>query len=120
MAADGTRDVLGLWIEQNEGARFWLKVLNDLTNRGVQDILIAVVDGLKGFPEAIQTAFPRTQVQTCIVHLTRFSLAYCSWQDRSKVATELKNIYGAETAQMGWQRLLAFEESPWGKKYPTI
>lgn len=120
LAADGTRDVLGLWIEQNEGARFWLKVLNDLNNRGVQDILIAVVDGLKGFPEAIQTAFPRTQVQTCIVHLTRFSLSYCSWQDRSKVAAELKNIYRAETGEMGWQRLLEFEDSAWGKKYQTI
>jgi len=120
VAADGTKDVLGLWIEQNEGARFWLKVMTELRNRGLEDILIAVVDGLKGFPEAISTVFARTQVQTCIVHLTRFSLAYCSWQDRSKVAAELKNIYRAETAEIGRQRLEEFQESAWGKKYPTI
>jgi len=120
IGADGSRDILGLWIEQNEGARFWLKVMNDLRNRGVQDILLAVVDGLKGFPEAIQAVYPQTQVQTCIVHLTRFSLSYCSWQDRSKVAAELKNIYRAETAEMGWQRLEEFAESAWGKKYQTI
>lgn len=120
IGADGARDVLGLWIEQNEGARFWLKVMNDLRNRGVQDILLAVVDGLKGFPEAIQAVYPQTQVQTCIVHLTRFSLSYCSWQDRKAVAAELKNIYRAETAEMGWQRLEEFAESDWGKKYQTI
>jgi len=120
IASDGTRDVLGIWIEQNEGARFWLKVMNDLRNRGVQDILITVVDGLKGFPEAIGAMFPQAQVQTCIVHLTRFSLSYCSWQDRSKVAAELKNIYRAETAEMGRQRLEEFEASTWGKKYQTI
>jgi len=118
--ADGTKEVLGLWIEQNEGARFWLKVMNELRHRGVEDILIAAVDGLKGFPEAITAVFPKAQVQTCIVHLTRFSLAYCSWQDRSKVAAELKNIYRAESAEAGWQRLQEFEESAWGKKYPTI
>lgn len=98
--ADGTKDVLGLWIEQNEGARFWLKVMNELKTRGVEDILIAVVDGLKGFPAAITAVFPEATVQTCIVHLTRFSLAYCSWQDRAKVAAELKNIYRAETVEM--------------------
>ena len=118
--ADGTKDVLGLWIEQNEGARFWLKVMNELKTRGVEDVLVAVVDGLKGFPEAITAVFPQATVQTCIVHLTRFSLAYCSWQDRAKVAAELKNIYRAETAEMARQRLQEFEGSAWGKKYPTI
>jgi putative transposase len=120
VAADGTKDVLGLWIEQNEGARFWLKVMNELRNRGVQDILIAVVDGLKGFPETITTVFPQTQVQTCIVHLTRFSLAYCSWQDRKPVAGMLQSIYRSASAQEGKLRLREFEESALGKKYALI
>jgi putative transposase len=120
VAADGTRDVLGLWIEQNEGARFWLKVMNEIKTRGVEDILIAVVDGLKGFPEAITAVFPQTTVQTCIVHLTRFSLAYCSWQDRKKVAAELRNIYRAESAEMGLMRLEEFAAGAWGQKYSTI
>ena len=120
VAADGTRDVLGLWIEQTEGAKFWLKVMNELRNRGVADILIAVVDGLKGFPEAITTAFPQTTVQTCIVHLTRFSLAYCSWQDRKKVAGELKTIYRAASAEEGARCLDAWAESELGQKYPMI
>lgn len=120
VAADGTRDVLGLWIEQTEGAKFWLKVMNELRNRGVQDILIAVVDGLKGFPEAITGVFPKTTVQTCIVHLTRFSLAYCGWQDRKTVAGELKNIYRAASAEEAQRLLEAFAESALGKKYPMI
>lgn len=120
VAPDGTRDVLGLWIEQTEGAKFWLKVMNELRNRGVADILIAVVDGLKGFPEAITGVFPETTVQTCIVHLTRFSLAYCGWQDRKAVAGELKNIYRAASAEAAQRRLEAFAESVLGKKYPLI
>jgi len=84
--ADGQRDVLGLWIEQTEGAKFWLKVFNELKTRGCQDILIAVVDGLKGLAEAIGTAYPRTTVQTCIVHLIRNSLEYAGWKDRKDVA----------------------------------
>ncbi len=120
VAPDGTRDVLGLWIEQTEGAKFWLKVMNELRNRGVHDILIAVVDGLKGFPEAITGVFPETTVQTCIVHLTRFSLAYCSWQDRPAVAGELKNIYRAASAEEAARLLEAFAESALGKKYPMI
>ncbi len=99
IAADGTKDVLGLWIEQNEGARFWLGVMNELKTRGVEDILIAVVDGLKGFPDAITAVFPQARVQTCIVHLTRFSLAYCSWQDRRKVAAKLQEIYRSVNAK---------------------
>lgn len=120
VAADGTRDVLGLWIEQTEGAKFWMKVMNELCNRGVEDILIAVVDGLKGFPEAITGVFPQTTVQTCIVHLTRFSLAYCSWQDRKAVANELKNIYRAASAEEAARLLEAFRQSLMGKKYPMI
>jgi len=120
VAPDGTREVLGLWIEQTEGAKFWLKVMNELRNRGVEDFLIAVVDGLKGFPEAITGVFPETTVQTCIVHLTRFSLAYCSWQDRAKVAGELKTIYRAASAEEGARLLEAFAESELGKRYPMI
>jgi len=120
VAADGTRDVLGLWIEQTEGAKFWLHVMNELRNRGVTDMLIAVVDGLKGFPEAITGVFPQTTVQTCIVHLTRFSLAYCSWQDRAQVATALKDIYRAASAAEAEQRLVEFAASALGQKYPMI
>jgi len=120
VAANGSKDILGLWIEQNEGARFWLGVMNELKTRGLEDILIAVVDGLKGFPEAITAVFPQTTVQTCIVHLTRFSLAYCSWQDRKAVAAQLRGIYQAVNAAEGWQRLEAFEQSALGKKYKLI
>lgn len=120
VAADGTKDVLGLWIEQTEGARFWLQVMNELKNRGVADLLIAVVDGLKGFPDAITAVFPGTTVQTCIVHLTRFSLAYCSWQDRKKVAGQLKGIYQAVNAAQARERLSEFEASELGRKYKLI
>lgn len=117
---EGTREVLGLWIEQNEGAKFWLRVCNELKNRGVADILIAVVDGLKGFPEAIQTTFPETTVQTCIVHLLRHSLAFCSWKDRQAVARELKAVYAAENAETARQALAGFARSEWARRYPTI
>lgn len=120
MTAEGVREILGIWIEQNEGAKFWLKVMNELRNRGVEDVLIAVVDGLKGFPEAITTVFPETQVQTCIVHLTRYSLSFCGWKDRQKVAAALKAIYRAETAQAAADRLAEFEAGPWGRKFPMI
>lgn len=116
---DGLREVLGLWIAENEGARFWLSVMNELRNRGVQDILIAVVDGLKGFPEAITAAFPETVVQTCIVHLVRHSLNFCSWKDRKAVATDLRRIYGAPTAEMATVELDAFEKK-WTGKYASI
>ena len=118
--ADGAKEILGLWLEQNEGAKFWLRVMNELKNRGVEDILIAVVDGLKGFPEAIQAAFPETTVQTCIVHLLRHSLDFVSWQDRKAVATALKDIYRAIDADAGEAALATFEESSWGQKYPAI
>ncbi|MDH1525757.1 MULTISPECIES: IS256 family transposase [Achromobacter] len=118
--ADGQRDVLGLWVEQTEGAKFWLKVFNELKTRGCQDILIAVVDGLKGLADAIGTAFPRTTVQTCIVHLIRNSLDYAGWKDRKAVAAALRPIYAAASAQAAEQALQAFADGPWGTKYPTI
>ena len=117
---DGTKEVLGLWIEQTEGAKFWLRVMNELKDRGVEDILIAVVDGLKGFPEAIAAVFPKTQVQACIVHLIRTSLDYVSYKDRRAVAAALKEVYRARTAEMGAAALEAFDEGPWGRKYPVI
>jgi putative transposase len=117
---DGRKEVLGLWIESTEGAKFWLRIVNELRNRGVTDILIAVVDGLKGFPEAINAAFPQTLVQTCIVHLLRTSLAYVSWQDRREVVAALKPVYVAPTAEAALAALDAFETAPWGRKYPAI
>jgi putative transposase len=117
---DGTKEVLGLWIEQTEGAKFWLRVMNELRDRGVADILIAVVDGLKGFPEAIAAVFPRTQVQACVVHLIRRSLDFVSYKDRREVAAALKEIYRARTAELAEAALEAFDEGPWGRKYPVI
>ena len=117
---DGSRDVLGLWIEQTEGAKFWLKVFNELKSRGCNDILIAVVDGLKGLAEAIETAFPATTVQTCIVHLIRNSLDYATWKDRKVVASVLRPIYTAATEAAARAALEEFAAGPWGMKYPTI
>lgn len=118
--ADGRKEVLGLWIEQNEGAKFWLRVMNELKNRGVDDILLAVVDGLKGFPEAITAVFPQTVVQTCIVHLLRNSMDFVSWKDRKGLATALKQIYRATDADAAERALTAFEAGPWGQRYPAI
>ena len=117
---DGTRDILGLWIENTEGAKFWLKVFNELKARGVGDILIGVADGLKGFPEALEAAFPATTLQTCIVHLIRNSLDYASWKDRKALAAALKPIYTALTAEAAEAALDAFEAGPWGVRFPTI
>lgn len=117
---DGTRDVLGLWFQANEGAKFWAKVLNDLRNRGVQDILIAVVDGLKGFPQAIEAAFPQAQVQTCIVHLLRHSMSFASHKDRKAVATALKAVYTAVDAEAAEAALAEFEDSDLAARYPAI
>jgi putative transposase len=117
---DGTKDILGLWIEQNEGAKFWLKVMTELKNRGLQDILLAVVDGLKGFPEAISAVFPQTHIQTCIVHLTRYSLSFASWQERKHLSGALRSIYRAASAEAAEAELASFAEGPWGKKYPPI
>jgi len=116
----GRKHVLGLWIEQTEGAKFWLKVFNDLKQRGVADILIAVVDGLRGFPEAIEAVFPQTQIQTCIVHLIRNSLNFVGWKDRKALAAELKSIYQASNADAAEAALRAFEQGPWGQKWPPI
>ena len=118
--ADGTKEILGLWLEQNEGAKFWLRVMNELKNRGVEDILIAVVDGLKGFPDAILAVFPEATVQTCIVHLLRQSLDFVSYKDRKPVAAALKDIYRAIDDTAGEAALAAFEEGFWGRKYPAI
>ena len=117
---DGTKEVLGLWLEQNEGAKFWLRVMNELRNRGVEDVLLAVVDGLKGFPEAITAVFPDAMVQTCIVHLLRHSLDFVSYKDRKPVAAALKEIYKALDADAGRAALDAFEAGDWGRRYPAI
>jgi putative transposase len=116
---DGTKEVLGLWIERNEGAKFWLLIMNELKNRGVEDILIAVVDGLKGFPEAINAAFSETRVQTCIVHLIRHSLAFVSYKERRQVVKALKAIYQAPTAEAAEEGLSDFE-AKWDDRYPAI
>lgn len=116
----GTKDVLGLWIEQTEGAKFWQRVLSELRTRGVEDILIALIDGLTGFPEAIGVVFPQTQVHTCVVHLVRRSLTFVSWKDRKAVAAALRGIYRAETVPAAAAALAAFAASPYGARYPTI
>ena len=116
----GHKEILGLWIEQTEGAKFWLRVMNDLKARGLQDILIAVVDGLKGFPEAITSVFPDTIVQTCIVHLIRNALRLASWKDRRLLAQALKPVYQADHAEAAEQALGEFENGPWGQRFPTV
>ena len=116
---DGAKEVLGMWVSENEGAKFWLQVVTELKNRGVQDIFIACVDGLKGFPEAIETVYPATQVQLCIVHMVRNSLRFVSWKQRKEVAADLKLIYQSATAEQAEMELTAFEEK-WDKTHPTI
>jgi transposase-like protein len=118
--ADGRKEVLGLWIEQTEGAKFWLKVFNDLKNRGLNDILIAVVDGLRGFPEAIEAVYPQAQIQTCIVHLIRNSTTLAAWKDRKELAAALKPIYQAANADLAAAALQEFAAGPWGSKFPTV
>ena len=115
----GQKEALGLWVAQTEGAKFWLQVVTELKNRGIQDIFIACVDGLKGFPEAIETIYPNTTVQLCIVHMVRYSLNYVTWKYRKDVASDLKSIYGAGTIERAAQALDDFEER-WGKSYPSI
>ena len=117
---DGSRDILGLWIENTEGAKFWMKVFNDLHTRGVADILIAVTDGLKGMPEALAVTYPATTLQTCIVHLIRNSLDYAGWKDRKALAQALKPIYTAVNVERAEAELAAFEAGPWGQKFPTV
>jgi putative transposase len=117
---DGSRDILGIWIEQTEGAKFWMKVFSDLKTRGCQDILIAVTDGLKGMPEALAAVFPQTTLQTCIVHLIRHSLDFANWKERKPMAAALRLIYAAPTAEAAAEALDAFERGPWGTKFPTV
>ena len=117
---DGTRDILGLWIEQTEGAKFWLKVFADLKTRGCHDILIAVTDGLKGMPEALESVFPQTTLQTCIVHLIRHSLDYANWRDRKALAGALKPVYTAASADAAAAALDEFAASPLGQRFPTV
>jgi putative transposase len=119
VSVEGEREVLGIWWQESEGAKFWLAVLNDLHHRGVEDVLVACVDGLTGFPEAIEAVFPQAWVQTCIVHQIRGSMRYVAYQDRKKVAAALKPVYGAVNAEAAETALRAFDET-WGSKYPMI
>jgi transposase-like protein len=116
---DGLKDILGLWIEKNEGAKFWLSVITELKNRGIEDIYIACVDGLKGFPEAINSVFPKTEIQLCIVHMVRNSLKYVSYKVRKELAKDLKMIYQSVNAEMAEKNLNDFAQK-WDNKYPMI
>lgn len=115
----GNKEVLGLWISETEGAKFWLGIITELSNRGVKDILIACMDGLKGFPEAVNSVFPQTKIQLCIVHMIRNSTKYVSWKERKIICADLKNIYEASTEKAGLEALDVFAEK-WDKKYPMI
>lgn len=116
---DGKKDVLGMYVSESEGAKFWLQVLTDLNNRGVKDILIACIDNLKGFAEAIESVFPNSEVQTCIIHQIRNSLKYISYKDSKEFMRDLKKVYRAETKEAAETELLNLEEK-WGKKYPVV
>ncbi len=116
---DGHKEVLGLWVAKEEGAKFWLKVVTELKNRGVKDMFIACVDGLKGLPEAIESVYPETQVQLCIVHMVRNSLRFVPWKDKKAVVADLKTIYTATNAEVAKESLNAFR-TKWDEKYPTI
>ena len=119
MGIDGKKDILGLYLSQSEGANFWLSVLTDLNNRGLEDILIASVDGLKGFPEAIKTIYPNTEVQLCVVHQIRNSLKYVASKDQKEFMRDLKLVYQATTKELAEDELLKLDEK-WGKKYPIV
>lgn len=116
---EGRKEVLGLWVEQNEGAKFWMNILTELKNRGVEDVLICCVDGLKGFPEAIEAVFPKAEVQQCVVHMIRNSMRFVSWKNRKEIASDLKPIYKATTAEQGLASLEQFGQK-WDKVYPAI
>lgn len=116
---DGLKDVLGIWLEKTEGAKFWLKVITELQNRGVRDILIACVDGLKGFPEALESVYPKTEVQLCIVHMVRNSLRFVSYKHRKQLAAALKEIYRAPTEEQAEEALLELEKD-WDERYPMV
>ena len=115
----GLKEVLGMWASETEGAKFWLSIITELKNRGVKDIFIACVDGLKGFPEAIETVFPKTQVQLCLVHLMRNSLCYVSYKDRKEVVLDLKAVYNSATVDEAEARLEEFAQK-WNARYPLI
>ena len=117
---DGSRDILGIWIEQTDGAKFWMKVFSDLTVRGCRDILIAVTDGLKGMSEALAAVFPETTLQTCIVHLIRQSLDFADWKERRPLAAALRTIYGAPSAEAAGAALDVFDRGSWGQQFPTV
>src|SRR3954468_17117904 len=117
---DGSRDILGIWIEQTEGAKFWMKVFSDLQTRGCRDILIAVTDGLKGMGEALAAVYPETTLQTCIVHLIRQSLDFANWKERKALAGAVRTIYAAPSAEASIAALDAFARGPWGQKFPTV
>ena len=119
VSVEGEREVLGIWWQESEGAKFWLAVLNDLHQRGVADVLIACVDGLTGFPDAIAAVFPQAWVQTCIVHQIRSSMRYVTYKDRKRVAADLKPVYRAPNAEAAAEALEAFDQS-WGERYPMI
>ena len=116
---EGNKELLGLWVGEAEGAKFWLSVLTELKNRGVEDILIAAIDGLKGFPEAIESIYPQTQIQLCIVHMIRNSMRYVPWKERKKIAADLKTVYGVQTLEGAEHALDAFEVT-WGEQYPMV
>ena len=116
---EGHKELLGLWIDQSEGAKFWLRILNELKNRGLQDVLIAAVDGLSGFPEAIATVFPKTEVQLCIVHMVRTSLKFVPFKDRKAIAADLRNIYTAPSEEAAVEELDVFA-GKWDERYPMI
>lgn len=118
--ADGSRDILGIWVENTKGAKFWMKVFNDLKTRGVQDILIAVTDGLKGMPEALGAVFPATPMQTCIVNLIWSSLDFASWKDCNALAPPNTQIYTAVRAEAAESELTAFEAGPSGQRIPAV
>ena len=120
ITCNGYKEVLGLWIEQTEGAKFWLRVMNELKARGTGDLLVAVVDGLKGFPEAITTVYPECIVQTCIVHLIRYSLQFASWKERKPLAKALKVIYAAASAEAAAAELDRFEAGPYGERFAAV
>jgi putative transposase len=117
---EGHKEILGLWIEQTEGASFWLRVMTELKSRGVEDVLVALVDGLVGFPDAITTVFPQAQVHHCVVHLVRQSMAYAGWKERKQVGSGLRAIYRAPTEGAAEAALAEFARGPWGTKYPAI
>jgi transposase-like protein len=117
---DGTREILGIWIEQTEGAKFWMKVFTDLKTRGCHDVLIAVTDGLTGMSEALAAVYPATTLQTCIVHLLRHSLEFANWKQRKPMASALRAIYTAASAEAALSALDAFERGPWGTRFPTV